>query len=345
MRSATDGQARSIDFLSQAGHIAPSLVEPSQLMDAGRAQERSQRQTRHELAQSLMQRQAQISPKFLYDARGCALFEQITELPEYYPTRTEAAIMAQYEAAMAQAMGGCQVLIELGAGNCEKVRRLCRSVAPRQFVGVDIAGDFLQASVARLGQDFPQIATRAVMADFTADWRLPHDVPCAGRELFYPGSSIGNFDTAQALHMLQHMRSLLDGDGGLLIGIDLPKSLPILIAAYDDAQGVTAQFNRNILSHVNALLGSDFKLEDWAHEARFDTAHSRIEMHLRAKHPVTVCWPQGERQFAEGESIHTENSYKYPLPDFLSMLTRAGFGSSQVWTDEQQWFAVIHAHA
>lgn len=298
-----------------------------------------------ELCQGLMQPAAQISPKFFYDERGCALFEQITRLPEYYPTRTEDAIMAHYEQAMAEAIGHCQVLIELGAGNCEKVRRLCRSLAPRQFVGVDIAADFLTRAVQRLEQDFAPMAARAVAADFTQDWVLPADVPRAGRLLFYPGSSIGNFDPDQAQHMLAHMRGLLDDDGALLIGIDLPKPREVLIAAYDDAQGVTAAFNRNALQHVNRVLGSDFDLQDWAHEARFDTAHSRVEMHLRALRPVIVGWPQGLRQFAEGETIHTENSYKYPLGEFLGMLSRAGFGRKRVWTDARNWFAVIHAHA
>lgn len=355
MRLASDRQSTSNEVFSRAGRIPLPLASmPRRLEDgaltepaiAGTVeQDDASWQLRHELAQGLMQQQAQISPKFLYDARGCALFEQITELPEYYPTRTEAAIMARHEDAMAQAMSGCQVLIELGAGNCEKVRRLCRNVAPQQFVGVDIAGDFLQAAVARLGQNFPQLKARAVVADFTADWQLPPDVPQARRELFYPGSSIGNFDSDQSMHMLKHMHRLLRGDGGLLIGIDLPKPHTVLIAAYDDEQGVTAEFNRNVLLHVNRLLGSDFRPEDWAHEARFDTRHSRIEMHLRALRPVMVRWPQGLRCFAQGESIHTENSYKYPLPEFLSMLTDAGFGRCQVWTDEQQWFAVIHAHA
>ena len=303
------------------------------------------RELQRELSQGLMQPLAQISPKFFYDERGCALFEQITGLPEYYLTRTEAAIMARHERSMAEAIGPCQVLIELGAGNCEKVRRLCRSLAPRQFVGVDIAADFLARAVQRLERDFAPLSARAVAADFTQEWALPADVPRTARLLFYPGSSIGNFDPDQAQTMLAQMRGLLGDDGGLLIGIDLPKPVELLIAAYDDAQGVTAAFNRNVLQHVNAVLGSDFDAQDWAHEARFDAGHSRVEMHLRALRPVIVGWPQGLRQFAEGETIHTENSYKYPQQRFLDMLSRAGFGRQRVWTDEQNWFAVIHAHA
>ncbi|MBS3017810.1 Histidine N-alpha-methyltransferase [Comamonas sp. PE63] len=347
MRAIPDRQAASIESLSRAGRIPLPLAPLPRLSGPGASMpaQSPRAQSCEELALGLMQQQAQISPKFLYDAQGCALFEQITRLPEYYPTRTEAVIMTRFEPEIAEAMAGCQVLIELGAGNCEKVRRLCRSVGPQQFVGVDIAVEFLQAAVARLEQDFPQLSARAVAADFTGDWHLPPGVPQARRELFYPGSSIGNFDTQQALHMLRHMHSLVAGDGGLLIGIDLPKPEPVLVAAYDDEQGVTAEFNLNVLQHVNRLLGSDFDLQDWAHEARFDRRTSRIEMHLRARRPVMVCWPQGLRHFARGETIHTENSYKYPLSDFLDLLACAGFVRPRVWTDEQQWFAVIHAHA
>lgn len=298
-----------------------------------------------ELQQGLMQPQAQVSPKYLYDARGCELFEQITRLPEYYPTRTEAAILKDSGPAMAEALRGTEVLIELGAGNCEKVRGLCHSLRPKHFVGVDIAGGFLRQSVRRLAEDFPQLQAHAVTADITEPLVLPPYIPQNRRLLFYPGSSIGNFDPAQAQRMLGQMRALLHDDGGLLIGIDLPKSRRWLEPAYDDAQGVTARFNLNLLKHVNALLGSDFDTADWEHVAFFNTAHLRVEMHLRARRPLIVGWPQGLRHFAAGETIHTENSYKYPLPEFLGMLACAGFGPCQVWTDERQWFALIHAHA
>jgi L-histidine N-alpha-methyltransferase len=298
-----------------------------------------------DLRQGLLQPQARISPKYLYDARGCALFEQITRLPEYYPTRTEAAILADARPAMARALRGCEVLIELGAGNCEKVRALCRDLRPRCFVGVDIAGDFLRQAVRRLADEFPGLHALAVQADITAPVQLPPDVPLAGRVVFYPGSSIGNFDPADALAMLRRMHGLLGPDGGLLIGIDLPKPRRWLEPAYDDAQGVTARFNLNVLRHVNTLIGSDFDEDDWVHQAFFNAEHSRIEMHLRARRALAVAWPGGARRFAAGETIHTENSYKYPLPHFQDMLAQAGFGASQAWTDARQWFAMVHAHA
>ncbi|KAI5935586.1 Phospholipase A and acyltransferase 3 [Manis javanica] len=210
-----------------------------------------------------MQPQAQVSPKYLYDARGCDLFEQITRLPEYTPRAPRPPSWPTL-AAMAEALRGSEVLIELGAGNCEKVRGLCRSLRPRHFVGVDIAGAFLRQSVRRLAEEFPQLQTHAVTADITEPLTLPPHIPQAGRLLFYPGSSIGNFDSVQAQRMLGQMRAMVNDDGGLLIGIDLPKSTQWLEPAYDDAQGVTARFNLNLLSHVNSLLGSDFNPDDWA---------------------------------------------------------------------------------
>ena len=161
--------------------------------------------------------------------------------------------------------------------------------------------------------------------------------------MFYPGSSIGNFDPPHALSLLSHMRAMVDDDGGLLIGIDLPKDVEVLEAAYDDAAGVTAAFNRNVLGHVNRLIGSDFDVEQWQHRAFFNTAHSRIEMHLEATADFDVRWPGGGRRFDQGERIHTENSYKYPLQVFTDMLAQAGFSRAQAWTDERGWFAVVHA--
>jgi L-histidine N-alpha-methyltransferase len=192
-------------------------------------------------------------------------------------------------------------------------------------VGVDISVDFLQEAVLRLRADMPGLDARAVGGDMTQGVVLPDDIPRAGRLVFYPGSSIGNFDPTQALELLRHMRALVDGDGGLLIGIDLPKDVAVLEAAYDDAAGVTAAFNRNVLTHLNRLIGSDFVEDQWGHRAFFNQQASRIEMHLEALAPICVRWPGGERRFAMGERIHTENSYKYPLAVFTDMLAQAGF--------------------
>lgn len=296
-----------------------------------------------DITRGLNQRPARISPKYFYDQHGSRLFEEITRLPEYYPTRTETALMHQHAADIAHAVGVGRTLVELGAGNCQKARTLCRLVQPACFVGVDISADFLQAAVQGLRDDFPGLDARAVGGDMTQGVALPDDIPRTGRLVFYPGSSIGNFDPPHALDLLAHMRELIDDDGGLLIGIDLPKDVDVLEAAYDDAAGVTAAFNRNVLRHVNRLIGSNFDVEQWQHRAFFNQGESRIEMHLEAMADFDVHWPGGGRRFDQGERIHTENSYKYPLRVFTDMLERAGFSQAQAWTDDRGWFAVVHA--
>lgn len=296
-----------------------------------------------EITRGLNQRPACISPKYFYDQQGSRLFEEITRLPEYYPTRTETALMQQHADSIARAVGPGRTLIELGAGNCQKARTLCRLVQPACFVGVDISADFLQAAVQGLRDEFPGLDARAVGGDLTQGVALPGDIPRKGRLVFYPGSSIGNFDPPHALELLTCMRELVNSDGGLLIGIDLPKDVKVLEAAYDDAAGVTAAFNRNVLTHVNRLIGSDFDIQQWQHRAFFNPEESRIEMHLEALGDTEVRWPGGERWFDRGERIHTENSYKYPLHVFTDMLARAGFSQAQAWTDDRGWFAVVHA--
>jgi len=297
------------------------------------------------LAQELDRTPARISSKYFYDQRGCELFEQITRLPEYYPTRTEKALLLARGAEIARSVGPVTSLIELGAGNCEKVRLLLPALQPKCFVGVDIAGEFVQAAVDQVGQEFPGLEVCAVGADITAPVQLPAQIAPEGRLVFYPGSSIGNFNPSGAMTLLRQMRALAGEGGGLLIGIDLPKPTAVLEAAYDDAAGVTAEFNVNALRHVNQVLGSDFDTAQWQHVALFNHARSRIEMHLQAREALQVRWPGGARAFAAGERIHTENSYKYPLPLFLQMLTQAGFQGAHAWTDDNDWFAVIHAQA
>lgn len=296
-----------------------------------------------DITEGLRSTPARISPKYFYDQRGSQLFEAITQLPEYYPTRTEIALMQLHAHDIARAIGPGRTLIELGAGNCQKARSMCRLVQPACFVGVDISADFLQAAVQGLREEFPGLDARAMAGDMTQGIVLPDDIPRFGRLVFYPGSSIGNFDPPHALQLLAHMRELVDEDGGLLIGIDLPKDVAVLEAAYDDAAGVTAAFNRNVLTHVNRLIGSDFDVDHWQHRAFFNVEESRIEMHLESLHGAQVRWPGGERWFDAGERIHTENSYKYPLTAFTDMLASAGFARTQAWTDERGWFAVVHA--
>lgn len=311
----------------------PSFV---QLHDPARAD------VRQELVAGLSSPAASIAPKYFYDVLGSRLFDAITELPEYYPTRTEAGILAAHAVEMAGVLGQDRTLVDLGAGNCEKAGRLFAALRPRRYLALDIAAEFVRPALERLQQQHPQIDMVGVGIDFSQSMALPAAAGDGARTLFYPGSSIGNFTPAAALDFLMRAREG-SPDGNLLIGVDLVKPAPLLDAAYDDALGVTAAFNLNVLAHVNRLLGSDFDLRGWRHVAFFDAAASRIEMHLEARAAQWVRWPGGERRFGAGERIHTENSYKYSVEGFDALLHRAGFANTHCWTDERGWFAVFAA--
>ncbi len=301
-----------------------------------------------EAAAGLLAPAAQLSPKFFYDALGSRLFDAITELDEYYPTRTEAAILQAERGALAAAVqrtaGPRPTLIDLGAGNCAKAASLFGALQPAHYVAIDISADFLRAALQNLQQQHPGIAMTGVGLDFSTRLALPAGLVDGPALVFYPGSSIGNFNPAQALTLLRQAHALAAG-GALLIGVDRVKPAAVLQAAYDDALGVTAAFNLNLLRHVNRLLGSNFELRQWRHVALFNAVDSRIEMHLEARHALTVAWPGGERSFATGERIHTENSYKWTPGDFQSLLHDAGFRQVQAWSDAQDWFSVMLAAA
>ena len=298
-----------------------------------------------ELAAGLLSRPvASVAPKYLYDRLGSRLFEAITELPEYYPTRTEAAIFAAHGAAIAQAAGPGRTLVDLGAGNCEKASALFPLLRPRRYVAVDISAEFLAASLHCLQRQHPEVVMTGIAMDFSAGLSLPPLVGAGPRVVFYPGSSIGNFEPQAAARFLADVRRECDG-GALLIGVDLDKAAARLEPAYDDPLGVTAAFNRNLLLNVNRLLGSDFRLADWRHVARYDSAHRRIEMHLEARRALEVRWPGAARPFVAGERILTEHSYKYRLEDFEAMLRDAGFSGIHRWTDAERAFAVFVAAA
>lgn len=303
---------------------------------------------RDELAAGLLQPQAYIAPKFFYDALGSRLFEAITELPEYYPTRTEAAIFRDYLPAMREALGEDFTLIDLGCGSCAKAGKLFHAgVLPRRYVAVDISVEFLRDSLQSLKREFPAIDMLGLGLDFTEELRLPDDLPLERRVYFYPGSSIGNFSPPDAGRFLKGLAARMDRSGGLLIGVDLIKDKPLLDAAYDDPLGVTAAFNRNLLRHVNARLDADFAIEDWQHVAFYNIESARIEMHLEARRALTVSWPEKNgsrsRGFAKGERVHTENSWKYSPDGFATLLGNAGFTDIQMWTDPRRWFALFFA--
>jgi dimethylhistidine N-methyltransferase len=297
---------------------------------------------RAELAAGLLATPARVAPKFLYDALGSRLFDAITELPEYYPTRTERAIFATHAQAIADAAGRGRTLVDLGAGNCEKAARWFGALAPSGYVAVDISIDHLRLALDRLQQLHPELPMLGLGLDFSACLRLPDEVGEGPRLLFYPGSSIGNFSPAQALDFLRDTHREARG-GGLLIGVDLVKDRRVLDAAYDDPLQVTAAFNRNLLRRLNQLLGCDARVEDFDHVAFYDPAQRRIEMHLQARRELTLRWPHGERRLAAGERIHTENSYKYSVDAFASLLRQAGYSEVRHWTDPQAWFAVFWA--
>jgi dimethylhistidine N-methyltransferase len=279
-----------------------------------------------------------VSPKWFYDAEGSRLFERICELPEYYPTRTEFALLDHHAPELATLIGPGAEIVEFGAGASRKVRVLLDALqAPRRFVPVDISGEHLAESAAMLSGDYPGLEVRPLAADFTGPLTLP---PAAGRRVgFFPGSSIGNFEPAEAEVLLRRFAGWLGG-GGLLIGVDLVKEPALLHAAYNDVRGVTAAFNLNLLARANRELGADFDLGGWAHSAFYNPPQRRIEMHLVSRRDQRVRIAGQDLMFAEGDSVHTENSYKYTVDGFAALARRAGFTPVKVWTDAARRFSL-----
>ena len=300
----------------------------------------------------LLQPLAAVSPKFFYDSLGSCLFDAITELDEYYPTRTEAAILAAHQADIAvevhSRLGPGLTLVDLGAGNCAKAARLFASLQPAHYVALDISVDFLRGAVDALQSQHPAVRMTGVGLDFSSQLVLPAGLLQGPALIFYPGSSIGNFSPDEALQLLRQAHALSAG-GGLLIGVDMAKSAAVLEPAYDDALGVTAAFNLNLLRHLNRLIGSDFKPQQWQHVALYNeqtgASASRIEMHLQSRVAQRVTFDGGQRDFAAGERIHTENSYKWRRGDFEALLRDAGFARVQTFTDDKGWYAVMLAQS
>ena len=297
-----------------------------------------------EIITGLSKERPSISPKFFYDEIGSHLFEAITFLEEYYPTRTEKQIMLQYDEAIALAIGKCDVLLDLGAGNCEKGSALFNSLIPKEYRALDISKEFLEQAISGLQKEFPQIQMLAQTCDLQQELLFP-DLVGRKKTFFYPGSSIGNFDPEAVLELFKNIVKVCEGDGGLLIGVDLVKDHQVLSRAYNDALGITAAFNKNILLHLNHLVKTDFNLEYWEHYAIFNEQLSRIEMYLRSSQQQVVSWFGGERRFAANELIHTENSYKYTQEKFESLLISSGFKTVRSWTDPKSYFLVAYAAA
>ncbi len=293
-----------------------------------------------EVINGLQEEPKAIPPKFFYDETGSRLFDAICELPEYYPTRTETALLRQHAEEIANLIGKECLLIEPGSGSSQKVRMLLEALQPAAYMPMDISRNYLLQAAQQLAADYPWLEVHATCIDFTSELTLHSDLPRAHRVAFFPGSSIGNFEPAEAIVFLRNIAGMVGANGGLLIGVDLKKDESILNAAYNDAQGITAQFNLNLLSRINRELDADFKLETFQHEAFYNPTAGRIEMHLASCLTQSVSIGGIKISIAHNETIHTENSYKYSVEEFSSLAKLAGFELVNVWTDADRLFSL-----
>lgn len=298
---------------------------------------------RKDVLHGLSQTQKSLPSRWLYDERGSQLFDEITELPEYYPTRTELKILNSKAAEMAGAIGPDAVIVEYGAGSLVKVRILLDALeTPHAFVPVDISASHLEAAAEELEADYPRLLIQPIASDFMASnlgARLPDgDGQTVG---FFPGSTIGNLSDDEIARFLKTVRADLGDKAALIIGLDQPKSPDVLVPAYDDAAGVTAAFNKNILTRINRELNGNFDLGVFDHEARWNAELSRIEMHLVSLAEQTAMVAGNEFHFRKGETIHTENSRKISRATFSDMAATCGWQLEQTWMDENDYFAVM----
>ncbi len=297
---------------------------------------------RGEVISGLSQPQKALNPKYFYDERGCELFEAICGLPEYYPTRTEMAMMQTHGREMAQRLDPGCALIEYGSGSGRKTRLLIGELKPSVYVPIDIAAAQLRASSMLLAETFPDLNIVAVCADYSRPLELPEleRLNACRRAIYFPGSTIGNFTVAEARQFLRHACRLVGTGGAMLVGVDLKKDHAVLHAAYNDAQGVTAAFNLNLLARINRELGADFDLAAFRHHAFYNADAGRIEMHLVSLKDQRVTLGGHVFPFRGGETIHTENSYKYSVAEFQALARSAGFEPDHCWIDPQRLFAV-----
>ena len=282
--------------------------------------------------------------KYFYDEAGSELFERITELEEYYPTRSERAIMERHAVEMAELLGPRCLLIEYGSGSSSKTRLLLGHLRdPAGYVPIDVSGEHLRRTSRALAEEYPRVKVLPLCADFTRPLRLPaHQGAATRRVVYFPGSTLGNFTVEEATLLLRRTADLCGRGGGFLVGVDLQKHPRLIEAAYNDRQGVTAAFNRNILVRINRELGADFDIKQFAHRALYNVARRRIEMHLVSCSDQTVHVGGMRFFFAEGESIHTENSYKFDLGTMAELAEAGGFAVERVWTDQGQYFSVFY---
>jgi dimethylhistidine N-methyltransferase len=295
-----------------------------------------------EVLDGLSRPHKELPPKLFYDRRGAELFTAICSTPAYYPTRTENAILDRRAAEIAQTVGRGSALIEFGAGEIQKVRRLLPALRPHTYAALDISRDQLLCASASLALDFPWLSVMAVVGDYQSPLESELALPAAARRVvFFPGSTIGNFEPDHAQAFLGRARTLVGREGGVLIGVDLVKPVERLNLAYNDPEGFTAAFNLNVLTRLNRELGADFDVSTFAHEAFYNRQQARIEMHLRSLRAQRVHIGGSVISFRAGETIHTENSYKYSPEGFSAMARHAGFQASQLWTDPERLFGVF----
>ncbi len=293
-----------------------------------------------EVMAGLLAERKQLPPKYFYDERGSKLFETITRLPEYYLTRTEMALFDAHEESVAAAMGDDACVVEYGSGSSRKIRRVLQRARPEAYVPVDISAEHLEVQSVALSRDFPWLKIYPTCADFTQPFQLPEPVTGLSKVGFFPGSSIGNFAPEKAVTFLRNVQRTLGAGGRMLVGVDRKKDPAVLEAAYNDASGITARFNLNLLSHINEQLGAGFDLEEFAHEARYNERLGCIQMFLRSRRAQGVVVGEKMVRFAQDETIHTEDSYKYHPGEFVSLARRGGFITEAWWTDEKNWFAL-----
>lgn len=296
--------------------------------------------TLSEVRASLGQNAKSLSPKFFYDERGSRLFEAITELGEYYPTRTELALLDAHLPEIAERIGAGSCVIEYGSGSSLKIRKLLQALSPNAYVPVDISRDYLLSTATALSDDFPELSIFPVCADFTQDMTLPAPVEELHRVGFFPGSSIGNFEPTSAQDFMQRVGHTIGAKGYFLIGVDCKKDPLVLERAYADAAGVTAAFNLNALVHLNRELGANFQVENFQHMARYDEANGCIQMYLRSLCDQQVVIGGVTFDFETEELLHTENSYKYAPSEFLALAERAGFRCLKHWLDKDDYFGL-----
>ena len=297
---------------------------------------------REDVIEGLSQPQKTLPPKYFYDAEGSRLFDRICRLPEYYPTRAELALTRRHLADIARFVGrGCE-LIEYGSGEGLKTRLLLRTLRPSVYVPVDISPSALEGAARRLSREFSWLHIFAVVGDFSQPLRLPVFRRRHGRRrvVYFPGSTIGNLRTEEAHAFLAMSRAQVGPGGAMLIGVDLKKDAYVLHAAYNDARGVTARFNLNLLARVNRELGADFDLRRFRHYAFYNAPLGRVEMHLASLVRQTVRIGRHRFAFERGETIHTENSCKYSVEEFRALAAEAGFRGAKLWQDRQDLFSL-----